>query len=425
MTVSGGRVLSMAIAGAIAGFGVFLVVDPSTRAEEMAHQGLDRGNLQDLGQTIVSAFAHMLLIGVVVGILIGVALIIAEELQSFKLLRLLRGIFLGGLVGGVVGVVGTFIAQCVFGAFAAVGHIFVPILIIGRALGWGLMGAAAGLCPGIIAQSPQRIRQGAIGGLIGGGLGGLLFDVLAFALGQGSTSRLVGFVLMGTAIGIAVALIEEFGKEYLLTMLTGTREGRSCILAKSRTLLGRDELTDIPLFGDSSVQKRHAVVVTDNGTVMLLAEPGLSVIVNNQPVSQAGLNDGDIIGVGRHRMRFGSRRATSAAPLMPLNRDLGHASLPPIAEAAPFGFTTPAASQCVVIAGPHAGAVYPLFSGAILGRDPRCDIPLVNDGNVSRQHARLVQEGGVWVVEDGNSTNGLYVNGQRVLRQTLSPGDQI
>ena len=60
-----------------------------------------------------------------------------------------------------------------------------------------------------------------------------------------------------------------------------------------------------------------------------------------------------------------------------------------------------------------------------MGRDERCDIALIGDTHLSRQHARFVLEGANWVVEDGNSMNGLYVNGIRVGRHLLAPGDQI
>jgi hypothetical protein len=82
-------------------------------------------------------------------------------------------------------------------------------------------------------------------------------------------------------------------------------------------------------------------------------------------------------------------------------------------------------SQLVVVRGPHAGSVFMLTHGAIMGRDERCDIALIGDTHLSRQHARFVLEGSIWVVEDGNSMNGLYVNNVRVGRHVLAPGDQI
>jgi len=63
-------------------------------------------------------------------------------------------------------------------------------------------------------------------------------------------------------------------------------------------------------------------------------------------------------------------------------------------------------------------------SVAVLGRDPGCDIVL-NDTKCSRRHA-VVEDGpeGL-VVRDTGSANGIRVNGRRVERVALQPGDSL
>ena len=46
-------------------------------------------------------------------------------------------------------------------------------------------------------------------------------------------------------------------------------------------------------------------------------------------------------------------------------------------------------------------------------------------GFVSSLHARFVRVGNDWLLEDARSTNGSYVNGERVMRRQLQPGDVI
>src|SRR5579859_6507644 len=58
----------------------------------------------------------------------------------------------------------------------------------------------------------------------------------------------------------------------------------------------------------------------------------------------------------------------------------------------------------------------------VLGRSRECDIQ-VEDANVSRRHAELRQEGTAFWIVDLDSTNGLEVNGKRVKRAKLDPGD--
>ena len=60
----------------------------------------------------------------------------------------------------------------------------------------------------------------------------------------------------------------------------------------------------------------------------------------------------------------------------------------------------------------------------VLGRSRDCDIQLT-DANVSRRHVELRQEGASYWIVDLGSTNGMEVNGKRVKRAKLRPGDTI
>jgi len=62
--------------------------------------------------------------------------------------------------------------------------------------------------------------------------------------------------------------------------------------------------------------------------------------------------------------------------------------------------------------------------GLTIGRSHDCGIVL-DDPNVSRRHAELRPEGEGWAVADLGSTNGITVNGSRVERAVLQPGDEI
>ncbi|MBM3634829.1 MAG: DUF2662 domain-containing protein [Actinobacteria bacterium] len=59
-----------------------------------------------------------------------------------------------------------------------------------------------------------------------------------------------------------------------------------------------------------------------------------------------------------------------------------------------------------------------------MGRSRDCDI-VVPDANVSRVHAELRHEGLEYVLVDLGSTNGVEVNGRRVLRHNLRDGDRV
>lgn len=70
----------------------------------------------------------------------------------------------------------------------------------------------------------------------------------------------------------------------------------------------------------------------------------------------------------------------------------------------------------VVVQGPTSGRSYQLGNAPVLmGRSPECTVPL-DDDYASGRHARLFAQGSRWFLEDLGSTNGTYVNEQRLTR---------
>jgi hypothetical protein len=78
------------------------------------------------------------------------------------------------------------------------------------------------------------------------------------------------------------------------------------------------------------------------------------------------------------------------------------------------------------ISGKYQGGEFPLAEGVpvVVGRSSDLDMVLVEE-MVSRRHARIELSGGVVRVEDLGSTNGTFVNGERVSQGTLSEGDRL
>lgn len=76
--------------------------------------------------------------------------------------------------------------------------------------------------------------------------------------------------------------------------------------------------------------------------------------------------------------------------------------------------------------GPNPGQTYDLSKDVVtMGRDVTNDIVLA-DPEVSRQHARVNRTPGGLVLEDLGSTNGTFVNGERLVSpRVLKPGDLV
>ncbi|HEU4394582.1 MAG TPA: FHA domain-containing protein [Planctomycetota bacterium] len=77
----------------------------------------------------------------------------------------------------------------------------------------------------------------------------------------------------------------------------------------------------------------------------------------------------------------------------------------------------------VIVEGAGAGKSVPLQRSIILGRE-KADV-IVADIGASREHCKVFQQDGDWFILDLNSRNGTKVNGEKISRWHLAPGDTI
>lgn len=458
------RLVRLALAGAVAGFIVFLIFNPQyARMEQklldMAHrpyyamderqaEDMDRRlneDMADLKSEQGSPYVRMALFNGAFAALLGGLLLGLDELGSpmkRAAIRMLTAAGSGAALGGVSGLIAQGIFQSLLpnDFFAALNP---GQVIFARTIGWSVMGIGAGVGVGIALGSARRVVVCLIGGLIGGFVGGLLFDTLAKGMMGGGTSRLIGFTLMGAAIGAAIAFVEEIAKQSWVTILSGAREGRSYILSKAATTVGRDELADIPLFGDMNIAKQHAVLRMEGSKVAVQALGSGPLGVNGAPTHYTQLRDRDVIQVGTTSMRF-HQKVTSGPVVPSLFTPTGPPPVypNPYSQPSPYGQPQPTQVQpqptiaqfpgasvrlnMTVVSGTLSGQVFSFAPGTLrIGREQGYEILLAQDPMVSRSHAEISHTAQGWAVRDLGSTNGTYVNGVRVTQQLLKPGDMV
>ncbi len=82
--------------------------------------------------------------------------------------------------------------------------------------------------------------------------------------------------------------------------------------------------------------------------------------------------------------------------------------------------------QMVIKAGPEEGKIIPLgMETVVVGRDQGVGLT-ISDPEISRKHAQISYQGGQYVIQDLGSTNGTFVNNQRLTGPyVLRPGELI
>src|SRR5215468_6381274 len=78
------------------------------------------------------------------------------------------------------------------------------------------------------------------------------------------------------------------------------------------------------------------------------------------------------------------------------------------------------------ISGKYQGGEFPIAPDKqiLIGRSSDLDMVLVED-MVSRKHARIAMQGDQIWIEDLGSTNGTFVNGEKIKRARLKEGDRV
>ena len=230
--------------------------------------------------------------------------------------RSLRKAVLRGLLalplGVVLGFVFEFIANIIYNlglavcAQAGVQTYRNPAVWIARGFGWAIFGAVGGTVYGLVGQSVKKAKYGIICGLIGAGIGGMVFDPISMAAHGASLSRAIGFALFGGATGVAMGWVESALKDRWLYVTSGPLAGKQFILYKALTTIGSDQKSDIYLFKDLNILPQHAVISLTGSRVQLKALG--ATYITGSPAQTRVLQDGDLLQIGRYAFRYKERQ---------------------------------------------------------------------------------------------------------------------
>ncbi|MFL5628922.1 MAG: FHA domain-containing protein [Ktedonobacteraceae bacterium] len=203
-----------------------------------------------------------------------------------------------------------------------------------------------------------------------------------------------------------------------LVIEQGPQAGKRVEIWKDCTTIGRSRECDIFL-EDISVHRKQASIIYTNAGYVLRDDHGSGdSIVNDKPVKEHLLNDGDRLLFGRTELTFFSHEATRPFQ-QPSSRgkELRRGKMPdPNASAiAKLDFTN--------IRG--AAKSFELQPQVTIGRSRDCSI-FLEDLAVSRLHATIRQlPNGTYELEDNQSATGTFVNGQPITRCLLKEGDIV
>ncbi|MCB0203493.1 MAG: FHA domain-containing protein [Anaerolineae bacterium] len=269
------------LVGAWGGFIAWVLLDPVLRV--------------DPGSPLVDALVNGAIVGVCVGGLTSAFLGVMEG----SLKRALRGLAVGLVAGLVGGTAGLLLGELLFQAAGQA-----PVVRVG---GWAVFGMAIGASEGVLSRSWRRLLFGVIGGLAGGTLGSLAFIAVRELLTRPDFSRALGFTILGALLGLFIGLAFKLGGTIigvLRVISSGRNEGKEIVLDKDVIRIGRDDGGDLGLYGDKSIEFRHAEIRRETQGHVIYAINQAPVRVNGQSVVVKALSKGDRIQIGQEEIEL-------------------------------------------------------------------------------------------------------------------------
>jgi len=423
------ELLFKALAGLLGGAIGWIPVEVATHGHSITEQ--------ESTWTVIAGIVSVALVAGMIG-----GMILAAEDNSLEITPLAKRRFLlGFIVCLVLALPETYYSDLIFSKILraggwGVGHAGSELyLVTGRLIGWTFMGLMLGVGVGLASLSFPNVLKGGVGGLIGGLVGGAGFDLIGSLSQSGLAPRLIGFCVIGLAIGFFIGLVHQLTKSAWLAVEAGRLKGRQFRLEGPTVILGRAEENAVGLFGDSGVQPRHAVISRQgDGYNLENLAIAAGTLVNGERVEMVQLHDGDRVKISNYELIF-HLRTDKRSP------QSAHAAVLPVTQAHSGSNSTGSASSSTdstvadSIRTPMAANAYLLNSGGhqlflragaptLIGRAVDNDI-VVGDASVSRHHASIEYRNGGFVLRDLGSHNGTWLGGQRVTEAPLALGDTL
>jgi uncharacterized protein YegL len=428
-----------------------LVFPASAGSFDAAFQRADQAikGLFRTGGTGGSPVGDALLLGGLVALCLGAALLIAENVWGLRG-RWWRDLGWVPLGAAVLGAVGALVGQGFY--------TILPDAPTSRAWGWALLGIAAGWMLGLADRSRAKSIRGALGGFAGGFIGGFAFDLLSgLNFGGGDTGalpRLLASAVLGFAIGLMMQLAQQaFKSAWLTGITTGPYEGKQYILAKQTVSVGRSDGNDIGLYREKDLALKAGAFAFSNGQWAYHGEP---VPINGTMTPNASISSGDTIRFGQTEFLFEERGKvqtqapaalevesnppqTSPAPVVPTPTSplssIQPTPVPPISNpvdsssvvSSPASAPIPASPERWRLIGEQLLELPAAPARATLGRSDDNTL-VIREPSVSSHHALLEVTADALSVTDLGSTNGVIVNDAKIAVNTpttLKSGDHV
>ncbi len=251
-----------------------------------------------------SLYLSEIVVGGLIGLSIGALIGFSEGLNSRNFLQILKsGLFSGGL-GLIGGAIGLPIAEGLF--------LFLGGGILGRTIGWAVFGLLIGAA--FAFTSGNEAWKPALGGAIGGLLGGFVLESVRGLFPDPLYGKAIGLTAMGASIGIFIALIVLLLSRAWLEVTSGKMEGSEFILDKfikqngPSAFIGSSPLKSDIVLPDPDIDPQHALLKGEDSHFNIKDLSLSGTFINGKKIELAQLRKNQTLRIGNTELVYHERK---------------------------------------------------------------------------------------------------------------------
>ena len=251
-----------------------------------------------------SLYLSEIVVGGLIGLSIGALIGFSEGLNSRNFLQILKSSLFSGGLGLIGGAIGLPIAEGLF--------LFLGGGILGRTIGWAVFGLLIGAA--FAFTSGNEAWKPALGGAIGGLLGGFVLESIRGLFPDPLYGKAIGLTAMGASIGIFIALIVLLLSRAWLEVISGKMEGSEFILDKfikqngPSAFIGSSPLKSDIVLPDPDIDPQHALLKGEDSHFNIKDLSLSGTFINGKKIELAQLRKNQTLRIGNTELVYHERK---------------------------------------------------------------------------------------------------------------------
>ena len=245
-----------------------------------------------------------IVVGGLIGLSIGALIGLSEGLNSRNFLQILKSTLFSGGLGLIGGAIGLPIAEGLF--------LFLGGGVLGRAIGWAVFGLLIGAAFAI--TSGNEAWKPALGGGIGGLLGGIVLESVRALFTDPLVGKAIGLTSLGASIGIFIALIVLLLSKAWFEVTSGKMQGSEFILDKfiksngPSAFIGSSPLKSDIVLPDPDIDPQHALLKGEDSHFNLKDLSLSGTFINGTKIEIAQLRKNQTVKIGNTELVYHERK---------------------------------------------------------------------------------------------------------------------